>query len=61
MNSEKKLPNVKECIAYIESCGWLLTNQYRTVYYFYNEKANECHRQMRFTLTELRHAFRYGW
>ena len=63
MNTMKdKLPKVADCIAYIEKCGWKLTNQYRgCVYYFYNENQPDCFKQMRFTLTELRHALKYGW
>ena len=62
MKTKSKLPNVKECISYIEWCGWKLTNQYRTIYYFENPGvADLSMRQMRFTLTELRHAFLNGW
>lgn len=61
MKTKSKLPNVKECISYIEGCGWKLVNQYRTVYYFENPNTNLVHKQMRFTLTELRHAFVNGW
>lgn len=61
MSHNKTLPKLKECIAYIEGCGWKLTNQHRMVYYFENPNANLVHRQMRFTLNELRHAFKYGW
>ena len=62
MNKTKdKLPKVGDCIAYIESCGWMLDSQYRGIYYFQNVDANMAHKLMRFTLTELRHAFKYGW
>ena len=61
MNKRNSLPKVNDCIAYIESCGWKLVNRYRTVYYFKNEDICIEHKQMRFTLSELRHAYVNGW
>lgn len=58
---KEKLPGVKECIAYIESCGWKLKNRGRSYYYFYNPDRPVEHKQMVFNLTELRHAFKHGW
>jgi hypothetical protein len=54
-------PKVKDCIAYIESCGWKFKGQWWTSYYFENPSANLVHQEMRFTLRELREALLYGW
>jgi hypothetical protein len=52
---------VDECIKYIESCGWTLRRRTTGYYAFHNPNANEVHRDMTFTLAELRHAYINGW
>lgn len=52
---------VKECIAYIESCGWKLQGRARSYYYFRNEDAAEGMRDQTFSLKELRETYKTGW
>ncbi len=52
---------VDECIRYIESCGWQLKTRSRGYYYFYNPNAAEFHRDMTFSLKELRETYHNGW
>ncbi len=57
---QKDMPNVEECIKYIESCGWKLITRGK-IYYFRNESANIWHKDFYFSLHELRDAYRNGW
>lgn len=52
---------VDECIRYIEACGWKLTRRTTGYYSFHNPNANVAHRDMVFTLKELREAYHNGW
>jgi hypothetical protein len=58
------IPKIQDCIAYIEGCGWKLQYFNRPWYVF---KSTGTARTMggsdeiTFTLTEIRHAKRYGW
>lgn len=55
------LPTVKECKAYIESCGY--TFSHRSIigtYVFYRDIKN-AKGEVSFTLRELREAKIYGW
>jgi hypothetical protein len=61
MKKKMPLPNVKDCIARIEETDYRFTGQCGTAYYFESDKRPLCFKEMRFTLTELRHAFKYGW
>lgn len=56
-----KLPTVKECIAYIESCGhWEYQGRCIThIYVFRNEYSGI--KEVSFSMHELREAFIYGW
>ncbi len=73
---QKDMPNVEECIKYIESCGWKLIMRGKVrfnpnfkpskmtgapLYYFRNESANIWHKDFYFSLHELREAYRNGW
>jgi len=55
------LTTVGECIAYIESCGWLLKARARGYYFFYNANAAEGMRDKTFSLAELRDTYKTGW
>lgn len=52
---------VDECIKYIESCGWTLQWRSKGYYGFYNPDADAYHRDLSFTLAELREAYLNGW
>ena len=52
---------VKECIKYIEGCGWMLKRRNKSFYLFRNEKANDVHKEMIFSLAELRETYETGW
>ena len=65
-----KLPKVKDCVAYIESCGWEF-QYYNRPWYVFRIKPREVESwagtksidrsEFTFTLTELRDAKRNGW
>lgn len=61
MNMKNKITPVGVCIAYIESCGWLLKSRARGYYYFRNENAPVGMRDMTFSLAELRETYKTGW
>lgn len=52
---------VDECVKYIESCGWTLKHRSKGYYYFYNPNAADYHRDLTFSLAELREAYLNGW
>lgn len=54
------LPKVDDCIAYIESTDYRLVVRGR-VYRFHSENRPPEFRTIVFTLTELRHAYLYGF
>jgi hypothetical protein len=64
MAHSRIIPKLKDCIAYIESCGWKFNHRsvIRT-YVFYQTKPgdNRDPQQVAFTLTEIRHAYTNGW
>ena len=53
------MPTAKECIAYIESCGWMLQYFNRPWYVFRHPTRTPA--ELAFTLTELRDAKRNGF
>ena len=59
--NKEPLPTIKQCLKYMESCGYELTNQYHCVYYLRNENKPIEFKNFTFTLTELRHAYKFGW
>lgn len=61
LTANSEVVKVGECIQYIESCGWKLKNRARGYYYFYNPNAHEGHRDMTFSLKELRETYHNGW
>lgn len=59
-----RIPKIKECIKYIESCGWTLDYYNRPWYCFkINPGWFETHlmKQVSFTLHEIRDAYTNGW
>jgi hypothetical protein len=54
---------VKDCIKYIEGCGWKLDYYNRPWYVFKSLQwpTSKNPRRVTFTLTELRHAYNNGW
>jgi hypothetical protein len=63
-----KIPKVKDCIKYIETCGWNLinyTNKYNAYLYWFkglNNRTNAAgNNTICFSLTELRDAYKNGW
>jgi hypothetical protein len=57
MSTSTKVTPVKECISYIESCGWTFDYYNRPWYVFKQEGKSS----ITFTITELRDAFNNGW
>lgn len=58
------VPKIKECIAYIESCGWHFTYYNKPWYVFESNglaKTASGSREVSFTLFEIRHAKINGW
>ena len=52
------IPKIKDCIAYIESCGYKYSHySVARTYVFYSENKKE----VAFTLTEIREAYLKGW
>lgn len=58
---KRGLVKAKECIKYIESCGWLFRGKNFGSYRFYNSSAQPEQRWMVFTLAGLRDAYINGW
>jgi len=64
MAHSPRITKVKDCIAYIEGCGWTFTDRYLGMYWF---KGNNGRTRANgdtfipFTLTELRDAYNNGW
>ena len=59
-----KLPSSKEGIRYIESTGWEFIGYSFGAYWFKGSNGKRVangNNKVAFTLTELRHAFNYGW
>lgn len=56
-----KIVKVEKCIEYIESTGWKLKQRARGYYYFRKENAPVEHRDMVFSLAELRKIYHNGW
>lgn len=58
-----QIPKVKDCIAYIESCGWRFKSYYLGGYFFESVDRTTMagNSNISFTLKELRHAKKYGW
>ena len=50
-----RIPRVKDCIEYVKSCGFTYEYYNRPWYVFRREK------QITFTLTEIRDAFKNGF
>ena len=64
MSHTRVIPKVKDCIAYIESCGWKLAYYNRPWYVFEaadGRRAPGGGKTIPFTLNELRQAFNNGW
>jgi hypothetical protein len=62
MNKERApLPKVEECIAYMNSLGWRTVLRKNFSYTFVNRNAPPHMNPMWFSLSELRHAFQYGF
>lgn len=59
-----KITPVKDCVTYIESCGWKLIHKKSGTYWFKglggrtNMAGNDT---ITFSITELRHAKNFGW
>jgi hypothetical protein len=54
-----KIPHLKDCIAYIESCGYKYSHKsIIRSYVFYRITDNK---QVAFDLPEIRHTLKYGW
>jgi len=58
MAHSRRITKVKDCIAYIEKCGWILQYYNRPWYIF---KSPETEKEIIFTLTEIRDAYNNGW
>jgi hypothetical protein len=50
------LPRIEECIQYVKDCGFEYLGYNRPWYRFIRAGKTVC-----FTLTEIRHAFQYGF
>jgi hypothetical protein len=64
MAHSRIIPSVKDCISYIEKCGWKFVGYSLGGYYFdglNGRKTMSGNTTISFTLTELRHAYTYGW
>ena len=59
----RKITPVKECIPYIESCGFRLLSRKRGVYWFEKRTGTmpNGNDYVVFTLNEIRHAKDHGW
>ena len=57
-----RIPHVKECIKYIESCGYEYEYGYNGSYKFRKlSPTRPGMTEVYFTLQDLRHAFKNGW
>jgi len=60
-----KIPKVREeCVPYIEGCGWKFCDYHDGWYSFKGvdgRKTMSGSDMVHFTISELRHAFTYGW
>jgi hypothetical protein len=64
MAHSKIIPKVKDCIAYIEGCNWKHFHSRGGVHWFKGmngQKTMSGNDTITFTITELRHAYNYGW
>lgn len=64
MAHSRRIAKVKDCIAYIETCGWTMKYYNRPWYCFQSNgraKTWTGTKEITFTLTELRHALNNGW
>jgi len=61
LTDKAKVVKVDECIKYIVSCGWTLKQRTKGYYLFNNPNAADYHRDLAFSLAELRHAYLNGW
>ncbi len=63
MSHTRIIPKVKDCIAYIEGCGWKLDYYNRPWYVFKwtGDPRQDGKTTIPFTLTEIRHALVNGW
>ena len=58
-NGVPRIPYIKECVDYIESCGYKFSHYSLTrTYVFYRISDNH---EVFFNLKEIREAKRYGW
>ena len=59
------IPGLRDCIAYIESCGWTYSHRSVIRTYVFDRKPGlnpwAGRTQIAFTLTELRDAIKHGW
>lgn len=63
-HQKTNIPKIKECIKNIESAGWTFQYYNRPWYVFEsttNARTWGGSKEITFTLTEIRHAFKYGW
>jgi hypothetical protein len=64
MAHSRSIAKVKDCILYIEGCGWKFSH-YNSPWYIFKgtagRKTMSGNDTIPFTLTELRHAYNYGW
>lgn len=62
MAHSPNIPKVKDCIPYVESCGWKFSHYNRPWYVFKPvEPRADGKTEIPFTLTEIRHAMTNGW
>jgi len=63
MAHSRIIPKVKDCIAYIEGCGWQYSHKnVLKQYVFIRAKQNTgSTRYVAFTLTQIRDAYNFGW
>jgi hypothetical protein len=64
MAHSRIIVKVKDCIAYIEGCGWKFIGRQCGAYWFKSvngRKTMSGNNKIPFTLTELRHAYNNGW
>jgi len=52
------MPRIEECKRYIEECGYTFRYYNRPWYVFMSIWT---HKDVAFTLHEIRHCFQYGW
>jgi len=60
--TREPLPTVEQCIAYIESTDYKLMHRSRGWGYWFKSPTRALHcQELKFSLGELRHAFKYGF